>query len=496
MNSGMDKVRFISDDKLNRRNQAVQISRILKNSENYSRPGEGLVVAINSPWGTGKTMFLKMWENEILKNTKKEDEEAFPLKADSINTLYYNAWEHDDYDNAFIPIAAHLNKVFKKTLVRENLKEETIKEFSRTLKKWSKTASKLAFAVGKNIAKKKLGLDKIDLDIGELLNFKQSDFDEYIELDKELENLSFDEIEEKLGKLSAKAKDKYQKIKVAVEPELFEDFENFKRIKDDFRDALGTISKDKKLVVFVDELDRCRPLYAIETLEAIKHFFSVPNVVFVLSVDIEQLSHSIATVYGQNMDAVGYLMRFVDLQFRIPEPNIDNFCDFLNENSTFYPKQLEILKTFFYTLELSLREMEKIFKNLEILFDILDNSFKTENQKFGFYSLLLMFKYKYSEAYEKLLSGKYTLDDINRPKESFSFLIKKLANDEVMKRIYPDSNILNPLLRGTGPMEINNLANTQSNREKYNLDYFLENDYNRGETISQYIQRQLEIADI
>jgi predicted KAP-like P-loop ATPase len=496
MNSGMDNVRFDTHDKLNRKNQAVQISRVLKNSESYSRPGEGLVVALNSSWGTGKTMFLKMWENEILNSIQKDGEEEFPLKADNTNTLYYNAWEHDDYDNAFIPIAAHLNKVFKKTLVRENLKEETIKELASTLKKWTKTASKLAFAVGKNIAKKKLGLDKIDLDIGELLNFKQSDFDEYIKLDDELENLSFDEIEEKLGQLSAKAKEKYQKIKAAVEPELFEDFENFKRIKDDFRDALGTISKDKKLVVFVDELDRCRPLYAIETLEAIKHFFSVSNVVFVMSVDIEQLSHSIATVYGQNMDAVGYLMRFIDLQFRIPEPNINNFCDFLNKNKTFYPKQLEILEIFFCILKLSLREIEKIFKNLEILFNMIDNSFKTENQKFGFYSLLLIFKYTHSKDYEKLLIGKYTLDDLIRPKESFLFLIKEISDDEKIMKIYSNSGILSPLLRGAGPMETKKLANNQSNRNKYNLDYFLGSDYNSGETISQYIQRQLEMADI
>jgi predicted KAP-like P-loop ATPase len=62
----------------------------------------------------------------------------------------------------------------------------------------------------------------------------------------------------------------------------------------------------------VDELDRCRPTYAIQTLELVKHLFNVPGLIFIFALDIEQLSHSVQTVYGQNMDAQGYLCRFFD----------------------------------------------------------------------------------------------------------------------------------------------------------------------------------------
>lgn len=59
------------------------------------------------------------------------------------------------------------------------------------------------------------------------------------------------------------------------------------------REELHTVIKamagDKKLIVMIDELDRCRPNFAVKTLEVIKHFFDIPNVVFVFTLDILQL---------------------------------------------------------------------------------------------------------------------------------------------------------------------------------------------------------------
>lgn len=435
----MDNVRFDSHDKLNRKDQAFKISNILNESEKYTENDEGLVIALNSPWGTGKTMFLKMWENEInattnvknnesisqnnsqntenenkIKNIDDELNESFPLCKEETNTLYYNAWEHDDYDNPLIPLIAHLNTVFKKAILREKLKDESIKELSETLKNWGKAATSLAFRVGGNIIKKKLGLDKIDFNINELLNFKKSDFNKFLELEDKFENIGIDDIEEELGRLSSKTKEKYLKIKSAVEPELFEDFENFKRIKKEFRKTLKNISKDKKLIIFVDELDRCRPLYAIETLEAIKHFFSVPNVVFVLSVDIEQLSHSIATVYGQNMDSEGYLMRFVDMQFKLPDPSIDIFCDFLNQKKEssfiFEDKNLICIKSVFKEFNLSLRDMKKIFLNISLLQQNLDKDIVEDDEAFMFYISLFILKYKDGKAYNLILKTEIEKD--------------------------------------------------------------------------------------
>ena len=82
---------------------------------------------------------------------------------------------------------------------------------------------------------------------------------------------------------------------------------------------------------FVDELDRCRPTYTVELLERIKHFFDVEGLVFVLSLDKEQLGHSIRAVYGAGIDVDGYLRRFIDLEYRLPRGKGGNFVAFLAE---------------------------------------------------------------------------------------------------------------------------------------------------------------------
>lgn len=78
------------------------------------------------------------------------------------------------------------------------------------------------------------------------------------------------------------------------------------------------------LFVFIDEIDRCRPDFAIKLLEEIKYIFSVKGVVFVLSVNLEQLSWPISGAYGGGFDGHAYLQRFFDLQFLLPEPSSDD----------------------------------------------------------------------------------------------------------------------------------------------------------------------------
>lgn len=84
------------------------------------------------------------------------------------------------------------------------------------------------------------------------------------------------------------------------------------------------------LVIFVDELDRCRPDYAVELLERIKHLFAVENLLVVLSVDTQKLGHAASQVIGFSpKDTDGYLRRFIDLDYRLPEAD---FVQLINAN--------------------------------------------------------------------------------------------------------------------------------------------------------------------
>lgn len=87
-----------------------------------------------------------------------------------------------------------------------------------------------------------------------------------------------------------------------------------------FRDALAEITKDGvPLVIIVDELDRCRPDYALAVLEVVKHFFSVERVHFILGVNLEALEHIVRVRYGSSINAGDYLKRFISVSYHLPQ---------------------------------------------------------------------------------------------------------------------------------------------------------------------------------
>ena len=90
---------------------------------------------------------------------------------------------------------------------------------------------------------------------------------------------------------------------------------------ENFRQALGNFAapksgESKPLVFFVDELDRCRPVFAVEVLEKIKHVFDVPGVFFVIAVNKEELQKILLSVYGE-INPTLYLRKFFDFEFNL-----------------------------------------------------------------------------------------------------------------------------------------------------------------------------------
>ncbi len=84
-----------------------------------------------------------------------------------------------------------------------------------------------------------------------------------------------------------------------------------------------------RLVVFIDELDRCRPDYAIGVLEKVRHIFDVAGVVVVLAVNREALEHAVGELHGSRDVAERYMRRFVDQATRLTDPSRDTTKKFL-----------------------------------------------------------------------------------------------------------------------------------------------------------------------
>ena len=102
-----------------------------------------------------------------------------------------------------------------------------------------------------------------------------------------------------------------------------------------FLDALLE-ERGNRLVVFIDELDRCKPSYAVRLLERIKHYFSNDRITFVFSINTNELQHTIKRYYGAEFDACRYLDRFFDLRISLPPVNLDVFYRSIDFNNHKY----------------------------------------------------------------------------------------------------------------------------------------------------------------
>lgn len=223
----------------------------------------GFTLSINADWGYGKTTFVKMWEAS--------------LQNEGYKTIYFNAWETDFVADPMMALIDGLRDGFESA----DLPQEKLQKLSAL---WDVIINIVALLPTPNAQLIGGATKAVKKGVCSLL------------------------------------KDKNQLQKHQSYRQLIKDF------KDQLTELAKELSGDKQLIIFVDELDRCRPDYAVQMLERIKHFFEIDNIIFVLSIDKKVISESIKTVYG-DIDVAGYLRRFVDLEFDLPEPDISNFID-------------------------------------------------------------------------------------------------------------------------------------------------------------------------
>ena len=125
-------------------------------------------------------------------------------------------------------------------------------------------------------------------------------------------------------------------------PDFWKKAEDQHNAMQQFSEALSALTSDaegntQKLVIVIDELDRCRPDYALSLLEIIKHFFAFDHVHFVLGVNLSELENSVKARYGTGIDAGLYLQKFVTLTMGLPTRTDDgkeNYIKFLRESAS------------------------------------------------------------------------------------------------------------------------------------------------------------------
>lgn len=223
------------------------------------------VIAVKGEWGAGKTTFLRRLERHL--------ENALTA------VVFVDAWKTDYTDDPLLPFAHAIDqKVHEKSGAEE--KTNTIGSLAKAAVKLGAPITKLAVSLTGIAGKEVYENAALVLQTaGDMLLAQQNDRKDAIDqFEKELE---------------------------------------------DARDTLTGrqgVEKPKQLVMIIDELDRCRPPYAICVLERIKHYFGVTNIVFVIATDGSNLPAAVQSVYGASTDGRRYLRKFFDFEFTLPKP--------------------------------------------------------------------------------------------------------------------------------------------------------------------------------
>ncbi len=111
--------------------------------------------------------------------------------------------------------------------------------------------------------------------------------------------------------------------------------------------------KGNRLVIFIDELDRCKPSYAVKLLERIKHYFVDDKITFVFSVNVDELQYTIRNYYGEGFNGSRYLDRFFDLRISLPAPNMQKYYQSLGffDRDYYYDMVCDaVIKTYHFEL--------------------------------------------------------------------------------------------------------------------------------------------------
>ncbi|WP_312048263.1 KAP family P-loop NTPase fold protein [Anaerotignum sp.] len=148
-----------------------------------------------------------------------------------------------------------------------------------------------------------------------------------------------------------KGEDPLQKLKKEKE---------IQQIFKEFMDSL-LLEKGNRLVVFIDELDRCKPSYAVRLLERIKHYFSNNRITFVFSVNTYELQHTIKQYYGVEFNASKYLDRFFDLRISLPPADLNRYYQSINFDDRHYTYDI-VCDAVIRAYHFELREIAKYLK--------------------------------------------------------------------------------------------------------------------------------------
>jgi hypothetical protein len=319
------------DDKIDRRPEAEMLLQFLVGQLELKRKlgrEQAYVINVDAPWGSGKTFFLERFARD--------------LRSRGFAVVFFNAWEADHADDPLIAMFAEVTEEIKRLSADQETSAEVLSKLSSLKRRVGAVATRMVAAGLKQAGRNAFGEDGMEA------------------------------IAEAMGSVAVDlASDK-----------LVDQFESRKKAVADFRQELAELAAalpdgyntKRPVFIFVDELDRCRPSYAISLLERVKHILAVDGFVFVFGTDTAQLAHSISGQYGAGFDGQGYMKRLFGRTYKLKEPKMSEFItqkfdDLSLEVSAFGSLQnqstIEFASSVLTHARCTLRDAEQILEKLQ-----------------------------------------------------------------------------------------------------------------------------------
>ena len=275
---------FVTQDEFNRKPIAENIIRLLTSTIDLSP------MVIDGGWGTGKTEFCQ----KLIRLMQQQHPDYQPVYIDAFRS-----------DHSGEPLLALLAEIIK-ACTPEDIGEQP----SEQRKEMTKKVAKAAGFVMKTVAKAAVGhvlkqnMEDLAEGMSQIINDKQEAKNAAATVAGAATTLASHSID--------------ATIDATVEALLKEQIEAEKNLET-LKACLKEFAEEKPIILFIDELDRCRPDYAVDMLEVIKHVFEVENVKVVLVTNTKQLRAAINHRYGVEVDAHKYLDKFLKYSFALPD---------------------------------------------------------------------------------------------------------------------------------------------------------------------------------
>lgn len=353
-------------DIFNRKAYGEGLLNLIRNTD------DELVVALDAQWGEGKSTFIKMWQGLLQEN--------------NIPHIYFDAFENDYQADPFLAISGEIYRL------AEKYNEKTSGEF----KKNATSALKVLGQAGLRITLKTLTAGVFD----------QTVLDE-IGTDKDA------------AKETADIVDKYIANRLAKSNEDKATLVAFKKHLSQLSEEIGN---NEPIIFIIDELDRCKPDFALSLIESIKHLFSVPKVTFLLVMNRIQMEEAVRHQYGSGVDATRYLQKFISISTTLPKPNDQEISipkTYLNHclnnmgyevKTTAHQQIIEIFEDLVSFYDLSLREIEKSLTNFAIIHNATSGNLQLHNSIISvFFSIIKTTK---PHIFREICSGRITYPEL------------------------------------------------------------------------------------